>query len=187
MHHENEQPGYFFNASEYFKNLAFLGGLDHVRWEQVLCDRVSRVYGFSVEWPGSLQQHVSLTGIHSAWAHLGPGASKAADQPLSRDPLLICPGKRGVDTPLRALAGSQAGVPVVKAIGRGTLGAVSQILPVLAPCTTILLKSSWALLSTEFLCQGDVTNPKAVKEETSNQMLICRLCNNVTKILMMKS
>lgn len=31
MHHENEQLGFFFNTLEYFKNLAFLGGLDHVR------------------------------------------------------------------------------------------------------------------------------------------------------------
>lgn len=40
------------------------------------------------------------------------------EQPLSGDALLIRPGKRGVDTPLplRALAGSQAGVPVVKAL-----------------------------------------------------------------------
>jgi hypothetical protein len=37
-----------------------------------------------------------------------------------------------------------------------------------------------------FVCQGNVTNPKAIKDETSNRMLICLLCNNVTKILMKK-
>lgn len=34
---------------------------------------------------------------------------------------------------------------------------------------------------------GNVTNPKAIKEDTSNRMLICPLCNNVTKILMIHS
>lgn len=35
-----------------------------------------------------------------------------------------------------------------------------------------------------FLCQGDVANPKA---ETTDRMLLRPLCNNVTKILMIKS
>lgn len=35
-----------------------------------------------------------------------------------------------------------------------------------------------------FLCQGDVANPKA---ETADRMLLRPLCNNVTKILMIKS
>lgn len=34
--------------------------------------------------------------------------------------------------------------------------------------------------------QGNVTNPKAIKDETSNWMSICPLCNNVTKILTIK-
>lgn len=38
-----------------------------------------------------------------------------------------------------------------------------------------------------FVRQGNGTDPKAIKEETSNRMLICPLCNNVTKILMIKS
>lgn len=38
-----------------------------------------------------------------------------------------------------------------------------------------------------FIRQGNGTDSKAIKEETSNQMLICPLCNNVTKILMIKN
>lgn len=57
----------------------------------------------------------------------------------------------------------------------------------LAPDTTILFKHSWELTGAGFLRQGNGTDPKAIKEETSNQMLICPLCNNVTKILMIKS
>lgn len=44
-----------------------------------------------------------------------------------------------------------------------------------------------SLMGTEFLGQGNVTDPKAVKDETSNRMLLCPLCHNVTKILMIKS
>lgn len=38
-----------------------------------------------------------------------------------------------------------------------------------------------------FLCQGHVTTPKAVEEETSNRMFVCPLCNNVTKLLMINT
>lgn len=42
-------------------------------------------------------------------------------------------------------------------------------------------------MGTGLLGQGNVSDPKAVKEETSNRMLLCPLCNNVTKILMIKN
>lgn len=62
-------------------------------------------------------------------------------------------------------------------------GAVLQTLPVLAPCTSY--SRGWMVGG---LCAEErALIPKQSKKKTSNQMFICPLCNNVTKILILQS
>lgn len=105
---------------------------------------------------------------------------------LPQNPLLR-QEKRCVDILWEHLARRHLEVIAVTGIGRGPLGAALQSLPVWAPPATIVLRYGWELMGAGFICQGNVADPKAIQEETSQRMLICPLCNNVTKILMIKS
>lgn len=101
-------------------------------------------HGFLAKWPGFCQQHIFIYLDPPLREHTRIRCVKdnRTGWLLPQDPLLICLGKRGVDLPCEHLAGSHLDVSVAKGIGRAARGALSQILLVLAPCATMLSKSS---------------------------------------------
>lgn len=111
--------------------------------------------------------------------HSGQVLQRKQNQPLFLGSSFNLPRKGLVDTGAgtwqEATWKPQQLKVLVEALGSGFTN---------ASCTTLLLRHSWEeMMGAGLLCQGSVTNPKAIQYETSNRMWICSLCNNVTKIL----
>lgn len=166
-----------------------LGGLNHVRWAREL------------SWPRLLNMVSLPSGLGSAssifsfiWIHLcvsipGSGVSKTT-------------GPVGCSLRILFWSAWERGVLTSPVSTWREATWMSQWLKVLAEPPEEHFRKSFlfwhlvqqcyqnpaaSLMGTEFWGQGNVTDPKAVTEETSNRMLLCPLCNNVTKILMIKS
>lgn len=92
-----------------------------------------------------------------------------------------------MDTPCEHLARSHLQVPALTGIGGATVGTVLQILPVLAPCTTVVLQYSWESMGAGFTCRGNVTKSQSNRRRDLTADVNLSLCHNVTKILMIKS
>lgn len=168
----------------------FLGGLNHVRREWKLWWPSPQSHsGFFAECTWVFQAACFCSfGSTSGWAHCheapqnqGPTSSSA---PGSSSDL---PWAEGVDLPLGAPGwrppGNHSGWRYWQRCPTG----ISPILLIWHLVHQYLLRHSWELMGAGFIRQGNGTDSKAIKEETSNQMLICPLCNNVTKILMIKN
>ena len=168
-----------------FKRRMWLGGLNHVRGERKLWWPSSQSRGLFAERNWVFLAVLLSFGSTSGWAHQSDASESTG--PTRSSPLRILlrsAQAEGVDAPREHLAGKR----------QENRSGYWQRLPrssfpnprCLAPGTTILFKHSWELTGARFLRQGNGTDPKAIKEETSSRMLICPLCNNVTKILMIK-
>lgn len=114
------------------------------------------------------------------------GASKmTGPEMLPQDARLICPGKKVLTLPRRHLAGGKSPeVTAIRDAGRRPLGSTRTNPFCSGALFHIVIKTPLRVDGAGFVCQGNVANPKA---ETSDGMLLCPLCNNVTKILMIKS
>lgn len=119
-----------------------LGGPNHVRWARELSwPRLLNM----VSLPSGLGSASSIFsfGSTSAWAYQDQVCQRQQDRLVAPSGSSSdLPRKEGCWPPLWAPAGSHLDVPVAKGIGRATRGARSQILLVLAPCSTMLSKSS---------------------------------------------
>ena len=168
-----------------FKRRMWLGGLNHVRGERKLWWPSSQSRGLFAERNWVFLAVLLSFGSTSGWAHQSDASESTG--PTRSSPLRILlrsAQAEGVDAPREHLAGKRQ---------ENRSGYWQRLLRssfpnprCLAPGTTILFKHSWELTGARFLRQGNGTDPKAIKEETSSRMLICPLCNNVTKILMIK-
>lgn len=107
---------------------------------------------------------------------------------LPRDARLTCPGEEVWTLPRdpgwREVTRSHPEVSVVREAGGGPPGARARTLFCFGALFHDVIKTQLRVDGAGFLCQGDVANPKA---ETADRMLLRPLCNNVTKILMIKS
>ena len=165
----------------------WLGGLNHVRGERKLWWPSSQSRGLFAKRNWVFLAVLLSFGSTSGWAHqsgasesTGPTRSSpsGSSSDLPRQRVWMLPGStwRGSGMKITVVEGYWQRLP------RSSFPNPHR----LAPGTTILFKHSWELTGARFLRQGNGTDPKAIKEETSNRMLICPLCNNVTKILMIK-